>query len=75
MPQVHRHRKVRDVGVIVTMDIMVMVWGQIFSREVVITSLLSKGIPYGSIRLEVHTNMGSTVGLVRAEPLSVAGPK
>ena len=39
----HLHRKVRDVGVIVTMDIMVMVWGQIFIREVVITSLLSKG--------------------------------
>jgi hypothetical protein len=57
------------------MDIMVMVWGQIFSREVVITSLLSKGIPYGSVGLGVHTNMGSTVGLARAEPLSVAGPK
>ena len=61
----HLHRKVRDIRVIVMVDIMVMVRGQIFSREVVITSLLSKGIPYGSVRLEVHTNMGSTVGLVR----------
>ena len=52
-------------SVFVCRVIMVMVWGQIFSREVVITSLLSKGIPYGSVRLEVHTNMGSTVGLVR----------
>ena len=29
----HLHRKVRDVGVIVMVDIMVMVWGQIFSRK------------------------------------------
>ena len=63
----HLHRKVRDVGVIVMVDIMVMVWGQIFSREVVITSWVSKGIPYGSVRLGVHTNMGSTVGLFVSE--------
>jgi hypothetical protein len=40
-----------------------MVWGQIFGREVIITSWSSKDISYGSIKLGAHTNMGNTVGL------------
>ena len=63
----HLYLEVRDVGVIVTRVIMVIVWGQIFSGEVVVTSWSSKGITYRSIKLGAHTNMGSTVGLFVGE--------
>jgi hypothetical protein len=43
---------------------MVMVRGQIFSGEVVITSWPSKDISYRGIKLGAQTNMGSTVGLL-----------
>jgi hypothetical protein len=58
------HLKVRYIRVIVIRVIMVMVRGQIFSGEVVITSWPSKDISYRGIKLGAQTNMGSTVGLL-----------
>jgi hypothetical protein len=46
---------------------MVMVWGQILSGEIVVTSWLSKDISSRRIKLGAHTNKGSTVCLFVSE--------
>jgi len=59
--------KVRDVGVKVGRVVVVVVRGQVFSREVCIAGRPSEDITNGGIKLGAHAGVGRAVGLFVGE--------